>query len=155
LAAFAPRARLAGGAAGPMCDHPSVVDGATANQGVDGVKTRQSAYSFEETLGRIERSIAERGLTVFARIDHRAGARAHGLDMPAATVLVFGNPAVGTPAMLSQPLAALDLPLRVLVWERHGQVQVSYQDPQFVSRRFGIPAEIPAHAEALVDYALG
>ncbi|MEO6859470.1 MAG: DUF302 domain-containing protein, partial [Solirubrobacteraceae bacterium] len=120
----------------------------------DGVNTRESPYPFAEILERIEQEIIDRGLTVFARIDHRAGARGQGLDMQQATVLVFGNPRVGTPAMLAQPLAALDLPLRVLIWEQDGKTRVSYQEPAFVARRFGISEEIPAHAEALVDRAL-
>ncbi len=74
--------------------------------------------------------------------------------MQQATVLVFGNPRVGTPPMLAQPLAALDLPLRVLIWEQDRKTRVSYQEPAFVARRFGISEEIPAHAEALVDRAL-
>lgn len=120
----------------------------------DGVLTRESPYDFAETLARVQRAIAERGLTVFARIDHRAGARAQGLDMQEATVLVFGNPRLGTPAMLEQPLAALDLPLRVLVWEQDATARVSCQEPAFVSRRFGIAETIPAHAEALIERAL-
>lgn len=80
-----------------------------------GVATRESRCPVAETLARVERANAARGLTVFARIDHRAGARASGLDMHEATVLVFGNPRAGTPVMVEQPLVALDLPLRVLV----------------------------------------
>lgn len=121
---------------------------------VEGVATRESPYPFAQTLARVERAIAERGLTVFARIDHRAGARHSGLEMQEATVLVFGNPRVGTPAMLAQPLVALDLPSRVLVWERDGTACVSYQEPDFVARRFSIPRDLPAHAEALVVAAL-
>lgn len=120
----------------------------------DGVVTQESPYSFADTLARVEQAIATRGLTIFARIDHRAGARDRGLDMHEATVVVFGNPQIGTPAMISEPLAALDLPLRVLVWERESRARVSYQQPTFVARRFGISADIPAHAEALVAAAL-
>lgn len=122
--------------------------------GVPGVTTRESPYAFGETLARVERTIAEHDLTLFARIDHRAGAKRHGLDMQEATLLVFGNPRVGTPAMLRQPLVALDLPLRVLVWEQDGRVCVSYQEPEFVARRFAIAPDVPAHAEALVETAL-
>lgn len=120
-----------------------------------GVVTRKSPYPFSETLARVERAISERALTVFARIDHRAAARSAGLEMQEATVLVFGNPRVGTPAMLEQPLVALDLPLRVLVWEQSGRAYVSYQQPAFVARRFAIAPDVPAHADLLVDAALG
>lgn len=119
-----------------------------------GVTTRESPYPFAETLARVERAIGQHRLTVFARIDHRAGARGVGLEMQEATVLVFGNPRVGTPAMLEQPLVALDLPLRVLVWEQDGRGRVSYQQPEFVAGRFSIPTDVPAHAESLVEAAL-
>lgn len=121
----------------------------------DGVLTRDSPFAFADTLERIERAIVERGLTLFAKIDHCEAARQAGLAMQPTTVLVFGNPRIGTPAMLAEPLAALDLPLRALVWEQDGRVRVSYQQPAFVAARFGIPAEIPAHAETLIDSALG
>lgn len=64
-------------------------------------------------------------------------------------MLVFGKPLVGTPAMLAQPLVALDLPSRVLVWEQDGTACVSYQEPEFVARRFSIPRDVPAHVEAI------
>jgi uncharacterized protein (DUF302 family) len=74
-----------------------------------------STLSFAATLDALVRAIAEAGLILFARIDHQAGARAAGLEMPPATVLTYGHPKGGTPVMLAAPLAALDLPLRVLV----------------------------------------
>lgn len=121
----------------------------------EGILTRSSPHPFAETLDHVERAIEGRGLTVFARIDHRAGAQRAGLDMPPATVLVFGDPKIGTPAMLAAPLLALDLPSRILVWERDGVAQVSCQRPDFVADRFGIPPDVPAHAAALVEDALG
>jgi uncharacterized protein (DUF302 family) len=120
----------------------------------DGVLTRESPHSVSDTLARLEGAIAELGLTLFARIDHRDGARRSGLEMHEATVLIFGNPQGGTQTMLERPLAALDLPLRVLAWEREGHTQVSYQEPGFVAERFGIPVQIPARAEAVIDAAL-
>lgn len=119
-----------------------------------GVATLESRHPFAETLARVERTIADHGLTLCARIDHREGARREGLELPEATLLVFGNPRVGTRAMLEQPLVALDLPSRVLVWERDGRACVSYQEPEFVARRFAISTEVPAHAEAMVRAAL-
>jgi len=75
--------------------------------------------------------------------------------MQEATLLVFGNPLIGTPTMPAQPLVALDLPLRVLVWEQDGEARVSYQQPDFVARRFSIPRDVlPGHAEALVETTL-
>ena len=77
-----------------------------------------SAVAFAPTLERLDRAIEAAGMTIFSRIDHAAGAREAGLDMPPTVVLVYGNPRGGTPIMLSTPQAALDLPLRVLVRER-------------------------------------
>ncbi|HLI32612.1 MAG TPA: DUF302 domain-containing protein [Solirubrobacteraceae bacterium] len=120
----------------------------------DGILTRESPHSFGETLARLKRAISDLDLIIFASIDHRDGARRAGLDMHEATVLTFGNPCGGTAAMLQEPLAALDLPLRVLVWEADGRTRVSFQDPAFVARRFRIPADIPMRAQAVVDAAL-
>jgi uncharacterized protein (DUF302 family) len=121
----------------------------------EGVVTRESPFPLAETLQRLEQAIDAIGFHVFARIDHQTAARRHGLEMPSATVLVFGNPSVGTPAMLANPLAALELPLRVLVWEdERAQARVSFEEPEFVARRFAIPVEIPAHAAAVVQRAL-
>lgn len=122
---------------------------------VEGVLTKSSSFPFAETLERVEDAIDQRGLTIFTRIDHREGARHFGLEMQPATVLIFGNPQVGTPAMLSEPLAALELPLRLLIWEQDGQAQISLQEPAYLADRFGIPAEIPAHAKAIADAAIG
>jgi uncharacterized protein (DUF302 family) len=92
-------------------------------QVADGIVTLPSPHSFAETLARIEAEIASRGLTVFARFDHAAAARAAGLEMPDTCVLAFGNPKAGTPVMVASPLVAFELPLRVLVRsDRAGQV---------------------------------
>ncbi len=108
----------------------------------DGVITRPSPYSAPETVARLEAEIARRGLTMFARFDHAANARAVGMTMPAATVLVFGSPRAGTPPMLEAPLLALELPLRVLVREdAGGGTFVSYQDPAFLAARYGLSAD--------------
>jgi uncharacterized protein (DUF302 family) len=77
-----------------------------------------SPLPFEPTIARVVQSIEAAGMTIFARIDHAANARGVGMEMPPATVLIYGNPKGGTPVMIAAPLAALDLPLRVLVRER-------------------------------------
>jgi uncharacterized protein (DUF302 family) len=99
-----------------------------------------SAYPFEATLERMEAAIARAGLIVFGRIDHRAGALEAGLEMPPATVLTYGHPKGGTPVMLAAPLAALDLPLRVLVRLRDdGQTAIAFHPVAAVLRRAGVP----------------
>jgi uncharacterized protein (DUF302 family) len=120
--------------------------------------SRSSRYSVDETMRKIEEVVRGKGLTVFARIDHRAGAREVSLDMQDEQVLIFGNPRAGTPLMVARPLVGIDLPLRVLVWrDSDGRVWVSYQDSAFVAKRFALPGGLEkniAGAAALVDAAL-
>jgi uncharacterized protein (DUF302 family) len=123
----------------------------------DGVVTRSTTLSFVDALATVEDAIATAGLTVFARFDHAGGADAAGLAMPPSTVVVFGNPAAGTAPMLARPLLALDLPLRLLVWsDDRGQVQLSYQSPDFVARRFGVSTDrqMPLHAVEAIATAV-
>ena len=80
-------------------------------------------------VARIEQALQRLGITVFARIDHAAGARAVGLELPDEVVLVFGDPAAGTLLMQVDPRVGLDLPLRMLVWARDGRTAVGYRDP--------------------------
>jgi uncharacterized protein (DUF302 family) len=107
----------------------------------------ESAHSLAETLGRIESAITSHGMTIFARVDHAAGARDAGLTMPPTVVLLYGNPKGGTPMMLASPRAALDLPLRVLVREQNGRVLVSYHPVRSVLARAGVSNELAARLE--------
>ncbi|HEY4253508.1 MAG TPA: DUF302 domain-containing protein [Roseomonas sp.] len=98
-----------------------------------GVLTQPSRHGFEETLTRLEAAVRQAGLRVFTRLDHAAAAREAGLAMPPTTVLVFGNPAAGTPLFLRQPTLALDLPLRALVWQdQQGRVSVSWNTAAYL-----------------------
>lgn len=90
--------------------------------------TVESRYSFAQTVQRLHAAITERGMTVFAVIDHQAAAQKDGLSMQPATVIVFGTPKAGTPLMQKDPAFALQLPLRVLVTETDGAVQVVFND---------------------------
>jgi uncharacterized protein (DUF302 family) len=95
---------------------------------------------FEATLDGLIEAIAHSGMTLFARIDHAAAALAIGTPMPPTTVLIYGSPAGGTPLMLAAPLAALDLPLRVLVREdEQGRVTMAFHPMARVLRRAGVP----------------
>jgi uncharacterized protein (DUF302 family) len=99
-----------------------------------------SPMPFEATVERLSTAIAQAGLILFSRIDHQAGAREAGLAMQPATVLSYGHPKGGTPVMLAAPLAALDLPLRVLVRVRDdGQTAIAFHPMAVVLRGAGVP----------------
>jgi uncharacterized protein (DUF302 family) len=107
-----------------------------------------SAVGFAPTLERLAAAIAANGLTVFARIDHAAGAREAGLTMPPATVLIYGHARGGTPIMLAAPQAALDLPLRVLVREdADGTALVSFHPIAPMLRGYGVPEALAKRLE--------
>ena len=91
--------------------------------------TTVSPHSVEETVERLRGSLERRSITVFATIDHAAGAREVGLELPHETVVVFGDPRAGTPLMQKDPTVGIELPLRVLVWDERGTTKVGYQDP--------------------------
>lgn len=124
------------------------------------IAVHETALPFAEALDRVARAIEAAGLTIFARIDHAAGAAAAGLAMPPATVLIYGAARGGTPIMLAHPNAALDLPLRVLVREAAsgaGAV-VAFHPIGPLLAGVGVPAELAARlapAQALILAALG
>jgi uncharacterized protein (DUF302 family) len=101
---------------------------------------QMSALPFDATVERLVQTIAGRGMTIFARIDHAANARTVGMTMLPATVLIYGNARGGTPIMLATPSAALDLPLRVLVRQRDdGAAVIAYHPIATTLRRAGVP----------------
>jgi uncharacterized protein (DUF302 family) len=108
----------------------------------DGLKTVESHFGPKETLDRLEADVKAKGLTVFARIDHAAGATAVGLSLLPTAVLIFGNAKGGTPLMQSNQLIGIELPLKVLVWQdTSGKTWLSYVDPTDLAKRYGLPAE--------------
>jgi uncharacterized protein (DUF302 family) len=110
---------------------------------VPGVVSQSSPYSLDETLQQIERVIRDRRLTLSAQFDHSGEAAKVGLTMQPAHVLVFGNPKAGTPLMIASPLIALDLPLKILVWQdAHDKVWVSYAEPSSLAQRYSIPPDL-------------
>jgi uncharacterized protein (DUF302 family)/uncharacterized membrane protein YidH (DUF202 family) len=105
----------------------------------DGIISKTSKHSVSETLDRMEASLREKGVKVFARVDHSGEAEKVGLKMPPTQVLIFGNPKAGTPAMLAAPTTAIDLPLKALAWQdSDGKVWLSYNDVAYLKRRFGL-----------------
>src|SRR5260370_11242374 len=123
-----------------------------------GMTSQSSPYGVDETLRRIEQVLHNRGVTLFAQFDHSGEAAKVGLAMQPAQVLVFGSPKAGTPLMVASPLIALDLPLRILVWQdESGQVWVSYNQPAFFAQRYNIPPDLVrviAAVQGLVEAAL-
>ena len=102
-----------------------------------------SRTSFEDTVHRLEQAIRHAGLMVIARLDHAAGARASGLEMPPTLVLIFGHPKGRTPVMQAVPTAALDLPLRVLVREVSSELTVAAFHPVVpMLAQLGVPDEL-------------
>ncbi len=121
-----------------------------ASDPASGAVTKTSPRPVGETVARLLDLLASKGLTVFAVIDQQAEARRVGLDLRPTTLVLFGNPAGGTPVMEAAPLSALDLPLKVLVWAEGGPgCQVSYTDPATLAARYGVPAELAAPLAAI------
>src|SRR5215813_13941850 len=105
----------------------------------DGLTTLSSRHGPKETMDRLEAEVKAKGLTVFARIDHAAGAAAVGLSLRPTELLIFGNAKGGTPLMQSEQSIGIDLPLKALVCEdAAGKVWLTYNDPDWLARRHGI-----------------
>ena len=107
-----------------------------------GITTRPSPRPVSDTVDRLIATVAAMGLTLFDVIDHSGGAAAVGLALRETRLVIFGNPVGGTPVMVASPLAALDLPLRVVVWDDEGQTRVSYTSPEALAIRYGLGADL-------------
>jgi uncharacterized protein (DUF302 family) len=102
----------------------------------EGMISVKSAHSVSDTTDRLEAILGASGMTVFARIDHAAGAKKAGKTLLPTELLVFGNPKVGTPLMLCSRSIAIDLPQKALIWQdAAGDTWISYNDPQFLKLR--------------------
>ena len=112
---------------------------ATAALAQNAPLTIDSRYDFAATVTALETAIQEKGMTLFARIDHQAAAKEAGLDMQPATVLIYGSPKAGTPLMKNDPTLALQLPLKVLITENDGKVQVLLNSAEQVVARSNTP----------------
>ena len=102
-----------------------------------------SPYTVDETVNRLESILAERGVRMFALIDHSGEAAKIGMKMRPTKLVIFGSPKGGTPVMVAAPTLAIDLPLKALVWEDEGgKVWVSYNSPEYLQQRHGVPEEL-------------
>jgi uncharacterized protein (DUF302 family) len=114
-------------------------DAAAEPRQSEDLTTVRSAFGVGEAAARIERAVTGAGMKIFARIDQAAEARAVGLSMRPAVVLLFGNPKAGTPLMIARPTVAIDLPLKALVWEDdRGATWLTYNTPALLVRRHAL-----------------
>jgi uncharacterized protein (DUF302 family) len=105
-----------------------------------------SRHSVDETVKRFNTLLEAKGVALFAVVDHSGEADKAGMKMPPTKLLIFGNPKAGTPLMLSAPSSAIDLPLKVLVWEDiEGKVWLSYNSPEYLQERHGFAPELAAN----------
>jgi uncharacterized protein (DUF302 family) len=108
-----------------------------------GLVTLTSNHSVEETSRRLESLLTEKGMTIFARIDHSGEAEKVGLSMRPTKLLIFGSPKGGTPVMQATPTAAIDLPLKALISEEtDGRVSLTFNDPAYLQERHGFAPEL-------------
>lgn len=110
------------------------------NKGITG---KPSNHSVDQTVEKLKNILQSKGVTLFALVDHSGEAEKVGMKMRPTKLLIFGNPQVGTPLMLAAPSSAIDLPLKILIWEDdQGKVWVSYNSPEYLLERHGLPADL-------------
>ena len=109
----------------------------------NGIVNKRSNHSVGETLDRLNHTLQAKGVTIFAIVDHSGEAEKVGLKMPPTKLVLFGSPQAGTPLMLAAPSVAMDLPLKILIWEdSQGKVWVSYNTPEYLKERHGLPQDL-------------
>jgi uncharacterized protein (DUF302 family) len=126
----------------------------------DGLIALASNHPVRETMDRLEAALREKGITLFARIDHAAGAAAVDMPLRPTELIIFGNPKAGTPLMQSKQSIGIDLPLKMLGWQdAAGKVWLAYNDPAWLARRHGLGSEaetaVAGLAKALATLAAG
>ena len=116
----------------------------------DGLTTLPSSHGPKDTMDRLEAEVRAKGMTVFARVDHAAGAAQVGLAMRPTELLIFGNARAGTPLMQAAQTIGIDLPLKALVWQdAAGKTWLAYNDPAWLARRHGLGREVEATVGAM------
>ena len=126
------------------------MDEATNN----GIIDKPSNHSVDETVEKLKRILQSKGVTLFATVDHSGEAAKVGMKMRPTKLLIFGNPKGGTPLMLAAPSTAIDLPLKILVWEdEQGQAWVSHNSPVYLQKRHGFPADLVQNIAVVETFA--
>ncbi len=114
-----------------------------ASSGDKGIVDLPSNHTVDETVAKLEGILKAKGVTVFALVDHSGEAEKAGMKMRPTKLLIFGSPKAGTPIMLAAPSVAIDLPLKILVWEDgDGKVWISYNSAAYLKERHGVPEEL-------------
>ena len=109
----------------------------------NGIISILSSHSVDETLEKLKGILQAKGVTLFALVDHSGEAEKVGMKMRPTKLLIFGSPKAGTPLMLAAPSSAIDLPLKILIWEdAQGKVWISYNSPDYLKERHGLPQEL-------------
>jgi uncharacterized protein (DUF302 family) len=109
----------------------------------NGIVDVPTNHSVDETVERVKNILQTKGITLFALIDHSGEAEKVGMKMPPTKLLIFGSPKAGTPLMLAAPSIAIDLPLKILVWQdAKGKVWLSYNSPEYLAQRHGLPQDL-------------
>jgi uncharacterized protein (DUF302 family) len=120
----------------------------------NGIVTIESRHSVDETVRKLKQILDAKGIKLFTLIDHSGAAKDAGMQMRPTKVLIFGNPKAGTPLMIASPTIAIDLPLKLLVWEDSGgKVRISYNDPAYLQERHGLPPELVQNMAAAAALA--
>lgn len=112
----------------------------------NGIVNQPTGQSVDQAVDRLKSILQAKGVTLFAVVDHSGEAARVGMKMRPTKLVIFGNPKAGTPLMLAAPSSAIDLPLKILVWEDgQGKVWISYNSPQYLEKRHGLPQELLAN----------
>jgi uncharacterized protein (DUF302 family) len=115
-----------------------------------GLITAKSHFGARESADRLAAAVEAKGMTVFARIDHAAGAKQAGLELGPTELLIFGSAKAGTPLMQADPMVGIDLPLKALIWrDGSGTVWLTYNDPRWITTRHGLGAAANALADQM------
>lgn len=121
---------------------------------VNGIIDLPSIHSVDETVEKLKTILAAKGVTLFTLVDHSGEAEKAGMAMPPTKLVIFGSPKAGTPLMLAAPHIAIDLPLKILIWQdAAGKVWVSYNTPEFLGQRHGIPDDLLKNIAVIANLA--
>jgi uncharacterized protein (DUF302 family) len=121
----------------------------------NGIVNKPSSHSVDETVEKLKGILQAKGVALFALVDHSGEAEKVGMKMRPTKLLIFGNPKAGTPLMLAAPSCAIDLPLKILIWEDgQSKVWISYNSPQYLQKRHGLPQELLPNIAVVENLAI-